>query len=354
MSLLHQTDSWTRRRVLGGLTLAGTAGLLGLSPRPVAAEPPPETTTIRIVNWDAGFICFAPQWVAQELLRLEGFTDFRYVYFTEADARRAEAANTQPGAEMCARGAADFTGINTAQLAPTLDAGVPITVVGGVHGGCIELFANKNIRRIADLKHRTVGLRWAGPDKGYVTSMASYVGLDPAKDISWVAITDRSVPIAQLLADGKIDAFLAIPPESQELRAQNVGHVIVNWAVDRPWSQYFCCMFAGNSAFVRTHPVATKRTLRAILKAADLCVSEPARVARLLVEKGYTERYEYALQAMQEIPYNRWREYDAEDSIRFYALRLHEAGVIKSSPNTLIAKHTDWRFLTELKKELKG
>jgi NitT/TauT family transport system substrate-binding protein len=345
---------WTRRRFLGGLTVAGTAGLLDLYPKPVAAEPPPETTTIRIVNWDAGFICFAPQWVAQELLRLEGFTDFRYVYFTEADVRRAEAANTQPGAEMCARGAADFTGINTAQLAPTLDAGVTITVLGGVHGGCIELFANANVRRIADLKHRTVGLRWAGPDKGYVISMASYVGLDPAKDISWVAITDRSVPIAQLLAEGKIDAFLAIPPESQELRAQNVGHVIVNWAVDRPWSQYFCCMFAGNSAFVRKYPVATKRVLRAMLKATDLCVSEPTRVARLLVEKGYTERYEYALQAMQEIPYNRWREYDAEDSIRFYALRMHEAGVIKSSPNKLIAKHTDWRFLNELKKELKG
>jgi NitT/TauT family transport system substrate-binding protein len=348
-------EGWTRRRFLGGLTLAGTAGLLGLHPRPVAAEPPPETTTIRIVNWGGfGFICVAPQWVAQELLRLEGFTDIRYVDFTEADARRAEAAHTQPGAEMSARGEADFTLINPVELAPTLEAGVPITVLSGVHVGCIELFANENIRGIADLKHRTVGLRWGGPDKWFVSIMASYVGLDPAKDIRWVAITDPSVPITQVLAEGKIDAFLAIPPESQELRARHIGHVIVNWAVDRPWSQYFCCMFAGNSAFVRTHPVATKRALRAILKATDLCVSEPTRVARLLVEKGYTERYEYALQAMQEIPYNRWREYDAEDSIRFYALRMHEAGMIKSSPKNLIAKHTDWRFLNELKRELKG
>jgi NitT/TauT family transport system substrate-binding protein len=113
-------------------------------------------------------------------------------------------------------------------------------------------------------------------------------------------------------------------------------------------------MFAGNSEFVRMHPVATKRVLRAILKAADLCVSNPERVARLLVERGYTERYEYAVQAMQEIPYDRWREYDAEDSIRFYALRMHQAGLIKSNPNKLIAKHTDWRFLQQLKKEMKG
>jgi NitT/TauT family transport system substrate-binding protein len=343
----------SRRSFIAKASALGAASLLGL-PRPAVAKPPPETTTIRIVNWDAGFVCVAPQWVAEELLRLEGFTDIRYVDFTEADARRAEAANTQPGAEMSARGEADFTIINTAQLAFTLDAGVPITVLGGVHAGCIQLFANKNVRSIADLKHRTVGLRWAGPDKWYVASMASYIGLDPVRDISWVEITDRSVPIAQLLASGKIDAFLAIPPESQELRAQNVGHVIVDWAVDRPWSHYFCCMFAGNSEFVRKHPVATKRVLRAILKAADLCVSEPARVARLLIERGYTQRYEYALQAMQEIPYNRWREYDAEDSIRFYALRMHQAGLIKSTPNKLLAKHTDWRFLNELKKELKA
>jgi NitT/TauT family transport system substrate-binding protein len=342
----------SRRDFLASTSSAVAAGLVGTRTS-FADEGPPERTTIRIVN-AVGFVCLAPQWVARELLRLEGFTDIRYVDVTEADVRRAEAANTQPGAEMSARGEADFTIINTAQLAPTLDAGVPITVIGGVHAGCIQLFANKNIRGIVDLKDRTVGLRFAGPDKGYVTSMASYVGLDPVKEINWVAITDRSVPIAQLLAEGKIDAFLATPPESQELRAQNVGHVLVDWAVDRPWSHYFCCMFAGNSEFVRKHPVATKRVLRAILKAADLCVSEPTRVARLLVEKGYTERYEYALQALQEIPYNRWREYDAEDSIRFYALRMHEAGIIKSSPNKLIAEHTDWRFLNELKRELKA
>ncbi len=72
------------------------------------------------------------------------------------------------------------------------------------------------------------------------------------------------------------------------------------------------------------------------------------------MDHGYAERYEYALQTLQEIPYAKWREYDAEDTVRFYALRLHEAGMIKSSPQKLIAQDTDWRFLNELKKELKG
>jgi NitT/TauT family transport system substrate-binding protein len=49
-----------------------------------------------------------------------------------------------------------------------------------------------------------------------------------------------------------------------------------------------------------------------------------------------------------------WREYDPADTLRFYALRLHEAGMIQSSPNALIAEGTDWRFVNELKRELKA
>jgi NitT/TauT family transport system substrate-binding protein len=109
-----------------------------------------------------------------------------------------------------------------------------------------------------------------------------------------------------------------------------------------------------HAEFIRKYPVATKRALRAIMKAADICAREPERVARLLVDKGYTPNYSYALQTMQELPYGRWREYDPEDTVRFSALRLHEAGMIKNSPQKIIARGTDWRFLHALKKELKG
>ena len=138
---------------------------------------------------------------------------------------------------------------------------------------------------------------------------------------------------------------MAFPPEPQELRAKHIGHVVVDTRMDPPWSQYFCCMVVGNRAFVQQHPVATKRWLRAILKATDVCAQEPDRAARLLVEKGYTTQYEYALQAMKEIPYATWREYDPEDTVRFYALRLHEVGMLKHTPQQIIAQGTDWRFL---------
>jgi NitT/TauT family transport system substrate-binding protein len=181
--------------------------------------------------------------------------------------------------------------------------------------------------------------------------MASYVGLDPVKEIRWV-VSSADSPM-ELFASGKIDSFLGFPPEPQELHARNIGHVIVNTTRDRPWSQYFCCMLAGNSDFVRKHPVATKRVLRAILKATNFCAADPPRAAQQIVEGGFTGRYEYALQTLRDIPYAKWHEYSPEDSVRFYALRLREVSMIKSAPNKILADGADWRLWNELKRELK-
>lgn len=112
-------------------------------------------------------------------------------------------------------------------------------------------------------------------------------------------------------------------------------------------------MLAGNRDFVRAHPIATKRALRAILKATDVCAVEPDRAARLMVETGRTKNYDLMRQALDEIRYDRWRVYNPEDTVRFYALRSKEVGMIKSSPAKILADGTDWRFLDELKREMK-
>jgi len=113
-------------------------------------------------------------------------------------------------------------------------------------------------------------------------------------------------------------------------------------------------MLVGNREFVRRNPVATKRALRAILKSVDVCAAAPEMVARSVVAKGVTKNYDYTLQAIRELPYGRWREFDAEDTVRFYSLRLREVGMIKSSPQKIIAQGTEWRFLKELRQELKS
>ena len=329
-----------RRDFLASASLAAGAGVVG-GRWALAAEPAPEVTTIRFGKIPG--ICIAPQYLAKELLRAEGFTDVRYVESEAGTALLDKIANDE----------VDFTLMFAAPIVVALDAGHPITAVAGVHVGCFELFGNQRIRRIVDLKGKSVGVQGLGSSPHlFLASMSTYVGLDPLHDIHWV--TSPSVKPMQLFADGKIDAFLGFPPEPQELRARRIGHVVVNSAVDRPWSQYFCCLLAARREFVRDHPVATKRATRAVLKAADLCAADPTRMAQQLVEDGFTPSYDYARQTLTELPYGLWRDYDPEDTLRFYALRLHEAGMIASSPNKITAEGTDWRFLNELKRELKA
>ena len=336
----QRSDGWTRREFLGTAALAGTTAFLGLRSNVIAAEPPPETTRIRLVSIPG--VCVAPQYVSEELLRSEGFADVQYVKLKLDELYKAFAS-----------GDVDISMAYAPPFIIQIDAGEPVVLLGGVHAGCYELFGTDRVRAIRDLKGKTVAIPALGsPHHVFLASMAAYVGIDPRKDINWV--THPVAESIRLLTETKIDALMGFPPVAQELRAKKIGRVVVNSGADRPWSQYFCCVTASNREFVRKHPAATKRAMRAILKANQICALEPERAARLLVDKGYNSQYDYALQTMKELPYGKWREYDAEDTVRFYSLRLREAGIIKSSPKKIIAQGTDWRFFNELKKELKG
>jgi NitT/TauT family transport system substrate-binding protein len=329
-----------RRDFLKRLTAAGAAGVLG-SGRALANEGPPEVTTIRIPKLQG--ICLAPLYVSEELLRAEGFTEIRYV----------ETRGGAPNIQKLARGDIDFSMVFAPPLLISIDAGEPITVLAGVHSGCFELFAQDSIRTFSDLKNRKVGIERLGSSNHVLLAiMAAHLGLDPHKDINW--ITGPREDFMELFVAGKIDAFLATPPEPQEMRARKLGRVILSTTTDRPWSQYFCCMLAGNTEFIAKYPIATKRVLRAALKANDICAAEPVKVAQRLVGRGFTERYDHALQMLTELPYGSWREFDPEDTMRFYARRMHEVGFVSSTPNAIIAEGTDWRFLNEVKRELKG
>jgi NitT/TauT family transport system substrate-binding protein len=330
-----------RRRFLAVGATGLVAALLN-SPRSAAAEPPPETTRITLLQSPA--ICEVAEQMAETfLLKTEGFTDVRY----------QKVGGSVAAFKALAAGEVDVGQLTSLGIVIRIDAADPVVILGGIHVGCFELFVTERVRSIRDLKGKTVAIPGLGTNQhAYVASIAAYVGLDARKDITWAV--HRGAEAMQLLAEGKVDGFIGFPPEPQELRARKIGRVLVNTTTDRPWSQYFCCMVVANREWVRKHPVAAKRALRSILKSDAVCAADRERAARLMVDKGYTNDYELALRTLREMPYGRWREYDPESTVRFFALRLREAGMIKASPQKIIAQGTDWRFLNELKKELKG
>lgn len=336
---------WTRRRFLGRAGVVGAAGLLGLRPEVAAAEPPPETTSIRIVyDPEIPILCYGPQYVATGLLRGEGFTDISYTPYL------GDGLND---AGVVGIGNADISASWVGDLVTVANSGGPVVGLSGMHIGCTEVFANEKIQSFHDLKGKKVALFAENTaEKVWFSIMFAHIGLDPQQDIEWAIH-----PYAEwgdLLTTGKVDAVMLWPPDAQVFRERKIGHVILNTTTDKPWKDYFCCVITGNREYVQKHPIATKRALRAMLKATDLCALEPELAARAVVANGFPTQYERALQVFREIPYAQWREYDPEDSLRFYALRMHKLGLIDRSPEELITGMSDWRFLNQLKKELKA
>jgi NitT/TauT family transport system substrate-binding protein len=330
----------TRRGFIRSTSALGAAAALGI-PTSAAAEPPPEVKKIRLVRIPA--ICLAPQYLAEEILRLEGFTDIQYY---EIDRTIST--------EILTENLADMTVTAPPELMPALDRGAAILILAGIHGGCFELLAHDHIRAVHDLKGKRIAVNAIGSLEYYfLASMLAYVGIDPKKEVEWLD-SKTFERVRQDFVEKRADAFLAFPPDAQELREKKIGHVIVNTAQDRPWEPHYCCMLSARSDFVRRYPVATKRAVRALLKAADICASDPERAAKYVVAKEIYPRYDIALDVMNSVPYKRWRTHNPEDSLRFVGLRLYEAGMIKTNPQKLIDQGTDWRFLNELKRELKA
>ena len=135
------------RRDFIAAALAGTGALMGLRPGvTAAAEPPPETTRLRI-PWVPS-TCRSPEWAAEELLRAEGFTELEYLMKD----------STQGMARALATGEADIGGHFAAPVILRIEAGDPIVMLGGEHVGCFELLGADHIRAIRDLKGRTVAV----------------------------------------------------------------------------------------------------------------------------------------------------------------------------------------------------
>jgi NitT/TauT family transport system substrate-binding protein len=329
---------------MAGLAAAGAAGLVLEGRAAAAAGPVPETATLRMPLLSIGPGCTVPQYLAADLLRAEGFGTIEYV----------PVVGTSSAGQL-ANGDVDLSLEFMPDVLPFMEEGAPLTVLAGVHGGCLEVIANTDVSSFADLEGKRVAVSAIDSSEHVFASiMAAYVGLDPVRDIEWVENAKASAK--DLFIDGQAEALACWPPDPQDLRARGIGRSLVQTSVDRPWSLYYCCMVVGNADFVRANPVATKLGLRAILKSTDLCSSDPVRATRLLLGYELIREQDIAAQeqTLREIPYAVWRDFDPADSVRFFALRMHELGMIAITPTEVLDRFTDWRFLDEVKQELKA
>ena len=303
--------------------------------------PPPETTTLRIVmppECDPGI------WLAKDYLRDEGFTDVRYVA-TPFTTRR-----------WLTGGLADLAPAHPEFMVATIDAGLPLTVLAGLHTGCLEVWVDGSIAKISDLRGRRISVRVADMSDqffAFFAALLGFVGIDANKDVHFIeAGIDNYPGMVASFTEGRADAVLAGGSEGPKMRRQKArGHVILDTMMHTPWSQYECCHLVANRDWVRQNPVAVKRATRAVIRATDSAAKDHARAAHDAVAGGYPRDESLIIETMAMCTYN-WRVVDPEDTLTFFGLRLAAAKLIKSTPQQLIAAGADFAYMRELRSQL--
>jgi NitT/TauT family transport system substrate-binding protein len=135
----------------------------------------------------------------------------------------------------------------------------------------------------------------------------------------------------------------------------NKGHVVLDQAMDAPWSKENCCVLTTTTAWANANPVAVKRALRAIYRAADGMPTDRADIAKVATDRGlFGGAPDVALVrgAANMVSYD-WRNYDAAESMRFHVKLLNQVGLVKMTPDESVTKALDLRVERQLQTELK-
>jgi NitT/TauT family transport system substrate-binding protein len=350
-------DLVTRRELLkrtaGTAAALGGAGLIAACapPGPTGAAspgstlPPPETTTIRLVSPPA---CDPSLALAREFLLEEGFTDIRYV--------KVPVTTT----EWVTTNIADVTSAYVNLIVANVEVGLPIVALAGIHPGCFELFVRPGIASIRDLRGKTIAVTAKNESDqfyGFFSALLAYVGISPT-DVNFVEIPPDVAALRDAFVDGKSEAFIAPAAFGPELRRnpKNPGKVILDTTTDKPWSQYYCCELVANRDWARRNPVAAKRVTRAVLRAADVVARDRASAAHEYVKRFVAaprpNEDDIVNEVIRDLSYD-WRELDPEETIRFFALRLADAKLVKSSAQDIISRGSDFAYMRQLRSELK-
>ncbi|MDR7554136.1 MAG: ABC transporter substrate-binding protein [Armatimonadota bacterium] len=301
-----------------------------------APAPPPETSTIRL----GSLPCDHPIMASEPFLREEGFTNVEIL----------------AGGQL-ASGRTDIeAGFGVWSITSLLQAGQRPVVLAPLHPGCIEIWAQPGIRSLQDLRGRRVvvtartfeNLAYSG-----FAIVLKQAGLDPA-EVNWVIQPDANL-VALYLA-GQNDAVWSASVGAAALRRNpaNPGHVIHNQLMDRPWSLTACCLLLARQEWYRAHPVAAKRAVRAILRAADAQTASRADAVKRATDRGLfggPANFDNVLYTASMVPAN-WRDLDMERSLRFYARLVADVGLLTVGVDEVV-RTVEPRIFDELRAELR-
>ncbi|MBV4423529.1 ABC transporter substrate-binding protein [Clostridium tyrobutyricum] len=269
-----------------------------------------------------GGVCGAPAYIAKEkgFFAKEGF-DVTLVSGTFEDQKTGLAS----GKFTVTNG--DF------QFFPSVQQGLDIKVIGGLHKGCIKLVVppNSPIKTAKDLKGKKIGVDEIGGTPMAITSVVlANHNIDPTKGVKWVPY-----PLDQLtktVDKGDVDAFAAWDPFATLAEKNNNYRVVTDIAQDPLFKGKSCCFLYASNKEIKNNPEKIAALVRAY-KAADEWISKhPEETAKIELDKKYISGGD--LKLITELIKSYDFEYTtdaAKDDVKYFVGQLNKTGFLKKN-----------------------
>ena len=216
------------------------------------------------------------------------------------------------------------------QFFPSVQQGLKLRVVGGLHIGCIKIVVppNSTIKSAADLKGKKVGIDEPGGTPQAVTSvLLANNGIDPQTGVQWL-----TYPLDQLTTavdKGEVDAFAAWDPFGT-LAVRDKGYKeIFDLATDPLFAGRPCCFLYASQKQIDENPEKVAAIVRAYQKADAWIKANPEDAAKLIIDKKYVSTTDVAL--VTELLKNYGFDFLAEgakDQVEYFADQLKKTGFL--------------------------
>ncbi len=225
------------------------------------------------------------------------------------------------------------------QFFPSIEEGVKVKVVDGLHKGCITIVvpANSPIKSAQDLKGKKIGVDEIGGTPFQVASVwlenHGVVAKDN-KEVTFVPYNDGNLEI-EAAEKGDIDAAAIWDPFGALAVKNKNFKKIFDLSTDPIFADKYCCFLYASEKVLDQDPGKVAALLRAYHKAQDWIHSNPEEAVNIISDKKYSDIMDkqLALALIKSYQYPSLQEQSSENvkkNVTYFVEQLAKIGYLKT------------------------
>lgn len=231
------------------------------------------------------------------------------------------------------------------QYFPSIEAGVQMSIVGGLHQGCIKLnvLPDSDIQGVGDLAGKTIAVDEIGGTPHQVALLWLAQNGISTDEVTFLPFTDGSLEL-EALYNGQVDVAALWDPLATTSVNDGNARTILDISTDDPFAGHFCCFLYASNKVLKEDPELIAAELRAYRKAQNWIYENPEEAVEIVTEKQYVsiEDHDVAVELIQSYGYPSTEAYesgawDIEADVRYFAQALYDVGFLTTDVDEYVA-----------------